>query len=71
MSRLKPTFEQCLDYIKTTLGCHLLDWHIEALRNYYDGKIWFYMPARCHGRQIVYDALNALDKFLYEENKYE
>lgn len=63
----KPTFEQCLTYIEITFGCKLLDWQKEALRNFYDGKNWFYMPSRCCGRQIVYDALNALDKLLYEE----
>lgn len=64
----KPTFEQCLDHIETTLGCRLLDWQKEALRNFYDGKKMFYAPSRHYGIQIAYDALNELDKFLYEEN---
>ena len=65
----KPTFEQCLDYIAITLGYHLLDWQIEALRNFYDGKKMFYAPSRHYGVQMVYDAINALDKFLYEEKQ--
>lgn len=66
---MRYTFKEYLAYIEITLGCRLLDWQKEILRNFYNGKDWYYMPSRCSGRKIAYKALELLEKIMFEENK--
>lgn len=67
MTKPKPTFEQCLDYIETELGCKLLDWQKEHLNITYNYPEVYIIPTRHNGVTILREALKILYKLLGEE----
>lgn len=67
---VKPTFEQCITYIETTLGFQLLDWHKEYLKMLYQYPNVYIIPARLNGKIIAMNATKLLNEFL-KENKNE
>lgn len=62
----KPTFDQCLDYIETTLGYKLLDWHKEYLNMLYKYPNVYIIPARANGITVAMKAEKLLKEFLKE-----
>ena len=67
MTKPKPTFEQCLDYIETELGFPLLDWHKEYLKLLYQYPNLYIMPARYNGITVAMKAIDLLNEFLKEK----
>jgi len=64
MKEPKPTFEQCLDHIETTLGHRLLDWQKDFLYILYENPRSYVIPARYHGKRILNEAIKSLNKLL-------
>lgn len=67
----KPTFEQCLDYIETTLGYKLLDYQKELLSKHYNAEKVYFIPGRDYGKTMLKRAQAILNELLNKENKYE
>lgn len=67
MTKPKPTFEQCLDHIETTLGHKLLDWQKEHLHIIYDYPDAYIIPARHNGITMLREAMKILYELLGEE----
>ena len=63
----KPTFEQCLDYIETTLGHKLLDWQKKHLHIIYDYPDAYIILARHNGITTLREAMKILYELLGEE----
>ena len=68
MTKPKPTFEQCLDYIETTLGCKLLDWQKELLQKCYSNQEGCVMLGRRNGKVMYLKAKKLLNELLEKEN---
>lgn len=64
----KPTFEECLTYIETTLGCQLLDWQKELLQKRYNKEKYYVVLSRYNGRTMYKKAEALLYELLNKEN---
>ena len=67
MTKLKPTFEQCLDYLEKESGCKYLDWQKEFFRTIYDYPDAYIIPARHNGITMLREAMKILYELLGEE----
>lgn len=66
---MKPTFEDCITHIETTLGCKLLDWQKDILYYIYKGKSAVVYRGRGNGKMLLYKAEKILKELMKGRNK--
>ena len=57
---MKKPFEDYITFIENELGCKLLDWQKQILRNEYEGKHYCYHFGRISGKYVLYRAAKLL-----------
>lgn len=57
---MKKPFEDYLTFIENELGCKLLDWQKQVLRNEYEGKHYHYHFGRISGKYVLLEASRML-----------